>query len=154
MQSLQDILNNFNSSKLAKLPEGKLRQKMVGINLFNNREGVVENKRLKAVKNSIVIKENARKNYSIHGPKFIQAGKEYSQKKVTCPHCNSVGPQGNMIKFHFDKCKRTAGFSDDKIYELHLQGLRNFEICKLSGLKKDTLSRIIIKYKKNSEHLK
>jgi hypothetical protein len=153
MQSLQDILNNFNSSKLAKLPEGKLRQTMVGINLFNNREGI-EDKRLQAVKNSIAIKENCRNQFLIRGHKLIEAGKEYSQKKVTCPHCNTVGPQGNMIKFHFDKCKRTAGFSDDKIYELHLQGLRNFEICKLSGLKRDTLSRIIIKYRKNSEHLK
>jgi hypothetical protein len=146
MQSLQDILNNFNSSKLAKLPEGKLRQTMVGINLSNNREGI-EDKRLQAVKNSIAIKENCRNQFLIRGHKLIEAGKEYSQKKVTCPHCNTVGPQGNMIKFHMDKCKRTAGFSDDKIYELHLQGLKNFEICKLSGLKRDTLSRIIIKYK-------
>lgn len=146
MQSLQDILDNFNSSKLAKLPEGKLRQTMVGINLYENREKS-EDKRKESIRNSIAVKENCRNQFLIRGHKLIEAGKEYSQKKVTCPHCNTVGPQGNMIKFHMDKCKRTAGFSDDKIYELHLQGLKNFEICKLSGLKRDTLSRIIIKYK-------
>ena len=148
MNSLQDILNNFNNSKLAKLPEGKIRQTMVGLKLAKNRNAG-ENKRINAIKNSIAVKENCRNQFLIRGHKLIEAGKEYSQKKVTCPHCNTVGSQNNIIQFHMDKCKRTAGFSDDKIYELHLQGLRNFEICKLSGLKRDTLSRIIIKYKKN-----
>lgn len=148
MQTLQDILNNFNNSKLANLPEGKLRQTAVGLKLVNRSEAA-ENKRLEGVKNSIAIKENCRKQALVRLKEHQEYMRIWSKTKITCPHCHTVGPQGNMLKFHMDKCKRTAGFSDDKIYELHLQGFRNFEICKMSGLKKDTLSLIIKKYKKN-----
>jgi hypothetical protein len=37
--------------------------------------------------------------------RLLSEGRHVSQIKVTCPHCNKLGPLANMKQWHFDKCK-------------------------------------------------
>lgn len=40
-------------------------------------------------------------------------GKKYVPKQVTCPHCNKIGGDNVMKKWHFDRCK----YKEKEIYE-------------------------------------
>lgn len=34
-----------------------------------------------------------------------KARKGITQKKLTCPHCNKIGGNANMVRYHFENCK-------------------------------------------------
>ena len=75
--------------------------------------------------------------------------REMSKVPTMCPNCYTVGPLCNMRQHHFDKCKRTVGYSDDLIIENHKKGLSAGQISRDSKVSYPQTKLIIRNYKKN-----
>ncbi len=147
MGNLQDILNQFNETKLAKLSEGKIAQKISGYNNNLPKNMTLENReeiRKNALSLSLLVKENAKKQAIL-----IDEWYSKDENKVSCPHCGTKGREYLMRTSHFSNCKRNVGFSDEMLYELHLKGYRHFEIAKMSNINRHRISAIIRRLKKN-----
>jgi hypothetical protein len=144
MNNLQDVLDNFMGSKLGKMKDFKIRQTVMGMNMQKNlvKDDLFESKRINGVKSSTKMKENGLKQLEL----INQRSRE---NQVCCPNCGTYGKKILMEKHHFDNCKRPFGFSDDKIYQLHLEGQRNLDIAIMCNLKPNSVCKIIKKFKKD-----
>jgi hypothetical protein len=144
MKTLQEILNGFSNSEVGKMKEGKLRQKIVGMDHIKTiiKDDVFEEKRRKGVYSSNKIRENSKKQITL-------VNQYYRENQVCCPNCGSKGKKPLMEKYHLINCKRPHGFSDDKIYKLHLDGYKSVTISRLSNVRTNQICKILKKYKKD-----
>ena len=139
MNNLQDAINQFQSSKLGKLKDGKLNNYINGINSVQ---------RLTGDKNKL--KQSGRRLGSTVGKlNMTDYTREMSKVPTTCPNCNTVGPLSNMVQHHMDNCKRTVGYSDDLIIENYKIGKSVSQISKESNVSKPQIRLILNTYKKN-----
>ena len=144
MKTLQELLDEFNKTKLGKMKEGKIRQSVVGMSQIKNivKDDLFELKRRNGVKSSSKLIENGTKQPSI-------VNQRARENKVCCTNCGTSGKKTLMNIYHFKNCKRPIGFSDDKMYELHLKGYKNLDIAKMSNLKANSVCKILKKFKKD-----
>jgi hypothetical protein len=164
MNNLQDIINQFQSSKLGKIKEtvlshmvGAQRASEVRLKLYEDRRiqkqndpKVIEEKKLKMEKH----KESEKKRGKILGKtrgKFNLTDYSRKMSKVPkmCPNCHTVGPLSNMKQHHFDNCKRTSGYSDEKVIESYLNGMSIVNISKESVISWSQVKVIVKKFKKS-----
>lgn len=57
----------------------------------------------------VIFSETHRKNLSIAmSGKPSQIPKGSIRKQIVCPHCNKVGGEGSMQRWHFDRCRNAV----------------------------------------------
>jgi hypothetical protein len=164
MNNLQDAINQFQSSKLGKIKEtvlshmvGAQRASEVRLKLYEDRRKqkqndpkVLEEKKRKMEKHKEYEKEKGRILGKTKGKlNMTDYTREMSKVPTTCPNCNTVGPLSNMKQHHFDKCKRTVGYSDEKVIESYLNGMSIVNISKESVISWSQVKVIVRKYKKS-----
>ena len=64
-----------------------------------------------------------------------------------CPNCSSTGDKKTLTQFHFNNCKRTKGYSNEKVIERYLSGLSAKEISLESNISIAPTYTIIRKWK-------
>ena len=139
MKTLQEILDEFNKTKLGQLNGGKLQQHINGTNVASRvNTNVSQLKSRGKTLGSTVGKFN-----------LTDYSREMSKVSTTCPNCNTVGPLSNMRQHHFDKCKRVVGYSDLKVIENYNKGMSISTISKESGISRPQTGLIIRNYKKS-----
>ena len=90
------------------------------------------------------------------GPKGFKQSKEtklkkrlkmlgYKYKQVTCPHCNTIGGETSMKRWHFDKCtgakhfKARATLNGKRIYLGHYATKENADMARIEFYKQITV---------------
>ena len=74
-----------------------------GVPMTEERKKVFTTKGWKHTKKS---REKMLKNQpNKYGPNNPNFGNHPIQQKIKCPHCDKIGGQGNMKRYHFDNCK-------------------------------------------------
>ena len=164
MNNLQDAINQFQSSKLGKIKEtvlshiaGAHRASEVRLKLWEERRiqrendpKVIEEKKLKMEKHKEYEKERGKILGKTKGKlNMTDYTREMSKVPTTCPNCNTIGPLSNMKQHHFDNCKRTSGYSNDKVIQNYLDGVSPHIISQESGISYPQTKLIIRKYKKS-----
>jgi hypothetical protein len=79
----------------------------------------------------------------------FQKGFDKSQEEVICPNCFTRGSRSSMMKFHFDRCHRTQGYSNETMIKRYQEGISLLNISREANVTKSTVERIIGIYKKN-----
>ena len=168
MKTLQEILDDFNGSKVASIKEAKIsniigaeRATKIRLELLRIKREEKENtpidpfliEEMKMLKQQH--KEMKKRNgkllglgkgtemLKLHG----ERGRELSKVPTVCPNCNTVGPLSNMKQYHFDKCVRTQGYSNELIISQHKSGLAVSKIAQESGVSWSQTKLIIRKWK-------
>ena len=121
--NLQDILNNFENSKI-----GKIKNVSQIINL--KQTDLFKVKRL----------ENCKK--------YGDVARLNSSVIVTCPNCGCSGPKRSIQRIHFDKCIRPKGMNDLEIFRLYKSGMSYKQMSEITNLTVNGLEPIIKKQKK------
>jgi hypothetical protein len=157
-------LIDFQSSKLGKIKEtvlshivGAHRASKVRLKLWEERRiqrendpKVIEEKKLKIEKHKEYEKERGKILGKTKGKlNMTDYTREMSKVPTTCPNCNTIGPLSNMKQHHFDNCKRTSGYSDEKVIESYLNGMSIVNISKESVISCSQVKVIVRKYKKS-----
>ena len=83
-------------------PKGKIRSEKYCANISASKQGVKN----PMFGKKIIFSESHRKNISnaLKG-KVSPIPKGSVRKKVQCPHCEVIGGEGAMNRWHFNKCK-------------------------------------------------
>ena len=139
MKTLQEILDEFNKTKLGQLNGGKLQQHINGTNVASRVNTNVS--RLKSMGKTL--------GSTVGKFNLTDYSREMSKVSTTCPNCNTVGPLSNMRQHHFDNCKRTVGYSDNLIIENHKKGMSASQISQDSNVSYPQTKSIIRNYKKS-----
>ena len=166
MKTLQELLDEFNETKLGKVKEtvishivGAQRASEVRLKLYEDRRlekesdpKLIEEKKLKMEKHNEGQKKRGKTLGSTVGKfNLSDYSREMSKVATTCPNCNTVGPLSNMRQHHFDKCKRVVGYSDLKVIENYNKGMSISTISKESGISRPQTGLITRNYKKSLE---
>jgi len=139
MKTLQEILDEVNQNRLCKMTDGKIQQRINGNNVAD-----------KVNSDKSKLQEKGRNLGKTKGKlNMTDYTREMSKVPTTCPNCNTVGPLSNMKQHHFDNCKRTVGYSDDKVIENHLKGFTAWSISQEAGISYPQTKMIIRNYKKS-----
>jgi hypothetical protein len=168
MKTLQEILNDFNGSKIATIKEAKISHMIGADRATKIRLELLKLKRQKKENTPIdpflieemkMVKQQNKEMRSRNG-KILGLGKgtemlkihgararELSKVPVVCPNCNTVGPLSNMKQFHFDKCLRTQGYSNEVIISKYKSGVSCSTISKESGISYGNTKLIVRKWK-------
>jgi len=165
MKTLQEILDDFNGSKVASIKEAKIshiigaeRATKIRLELLKAKREQKENdpfliEELKMLKqqNKEMRKRNGKllglgkgtEMLKLHGAR----ARELSKVPVVCPNCNTVGPLSNMKQFHFDKCVRVKDYSNEVIISKYKSGLSVSKIAEESNVSWSTVKVIVRKWK-------
>ena len=168
MKTLQEILNDFNGSKIATIKEAKISHMIGADRATKIRLELLKQKRQKKENTPIdpflveemkMVKQQNKEMRSRNG-KILGLGKgtemlklhnararELSKVPTVCPNCDTVGPLSNMKQFHFDKCLRTKGYSNELIISQYKSGLAVSKIAQESGVSWSQTKLIIRKWK-------
>jgi transposase len=65
----------------------------------------------------------------------------------TCPNCSFTGPKKTLSQYHFNNCKRTKGYSDEKVIERYQSGISVKQISLESNISISPTFTIIKKWK-------
>ena len=65
----------------------------------------------------------------------------------TCPNCSFTGDKKTLSQYHFNRCKRTKGYSNEKVIERYLSGVSAKEISLESNISIAPTFTIIKKWK-------
>jgi len=79
----------------------------------------------------------------------FEKGFDKSKEEVICPNCFTRGPRCSMMKFHFDKCHRTQGYSNEMMIKRYQEGISLLNISREVNVTKSTVERIVGIYKKS-----
>ena len=171
MKTLQELLDEFNETKLGKVKEtvishivGAQRACEVWVKLCEDRRlekesdpKLIEEKKLKAEEmklKKIVNKENLKTRGKTLGStkgklNMTDYTREMSKVPTMCPNCQTIGPLSNMKQHHFDNCRRITEYSDNKVIESYLNGMSLASISRESGISQAQVKVIVGKYKKS-----
>ena len=165
MKTLQEILDDFNGSKVASIKEAKIshiigaeRATKIRLELLRakreqkqNDPFLIEELKMLKQQNKEMRKRNGKllglgkgtEMLKLHGAR----ARELSKVPVVCPNCNTVGPLANMKQFHFDKCVRVKGYSNEVIISKYKSGVSCSTISKESGISYPNTKLIVRKWK-------
>jgi|LakMenE01Jun11ns_1017448.scaffolds.fasta_scaffold9921100_2 hypothetical protein len=168
METLQEILDNFNKLKVAKVKEAKIshivgahRASQVRLELAKIRKQerentpidpfVIQQKEMAKMENKKMRVKNGKLLGSTKGAAMLKLhgdrGRELSKVPTICPNCNTVGPLSNMKQYHFDKCVRTKGYSNELIISQYKSQKSISKIAQESSVSKPQVKLIIRKWK-------
>jgi hypothetical protein len=101
VDNILEVLHLFYFNKKSKKEIGRLID--MGINTVTS---IVTGKTYKNIYNDFISKNPILPERPTQSELQSIARKGVVQQKLTCPHCNKIGGNTNMVRYHFNNCKK------------------------------------------------